>query len=40
MTRQKPDMVILDLMLPGLDGMTVAQRIRQSYDTAIIMLTA
>ena len=38
--RQKPDMVILDLMLPGLDGMTVAQRIRQSYDTAIIMLTA
>lgn len=39
-TRQKPDIVILDLMLPGLDGMTVAQRIRKSYDTAIIMLTA
>jgi len=38
--RQQPDIVILDLMLPGLDGMAVAQRIRQSYDTAIIMLTA
>jgi DNA-binding response OmpR family regulator len=37
---QKPDIVILDIMLPGLDGMAVAQRIRQSHDTAIIMLTA
>src|SRR5215472_2061358 len=38
--RQQPDIVILDLMLPGMDGMAVAQRIRQSYDPAIIMLTA
>lgn len=38
--RQKPDLVILDLMLPGLDGMTVARHLRQSHDTAIIMLTA
>ncbi len=37
---QKPDIVILDIMLPGLDGMEVAQRIRQSHDIAIIMLTA
>lgn len=39
-TQQKPDIVILDIMLPGLDGMTIAQHIRQSHDTAIIMLTA
>ena len=28
--RQNPDIVILDIMLPGLDGMVVAQRIRQT----------
>ena len=39
-TRQRPDMVILDLLLPGLDGMAVAHQIRQASDTAIIMLTA
>jgi two-component system response regulator MprA len=38
--QQRPDIVILDLMLPGLDGMAVAQQIRQANDTAIIMLTA
>src|SRR5690348_11956599 len=40
LTRQQPDLVILDLLLPGLDGMAVAQQIRQGHDTAIIMLTA
>jgi two-component system response regulator MprA len=40
LTRQQPDLVILDLLLPGLDGMAVAQQIRQASDTAIIMLTA
>jgi two-component system response regulator MprA len=39
-TRQKPDIVILDIMLPGLDGMAVAQQMRRTHDTAIIMLTA
>lgn len=38
--RQKPDIVILDLMLPGLDGIAVAQHLRQFHETAIIMLTA
>ncbi len=37
---QQPDIVILDIMLPGLDGMAVAQHIRKAHDTAIIMLTA
>src|SRR5258708_21107816 len=40
LTRQRPDIVILYLMLPGLHGMAVAQQIRQANATAIIMLTA
>ena len=41
--REKPDLVLLDLMLPGLDGFTVAKRIRETPElsgTRIIMLTA
>ena len=41
--RWKPDLILLDLMLPGLDGFTVAQRIRETDGlsaTRIIMLTA
>lgn len=37
---ERPDLVILDLMLPGLDGWEVCRRIRQSSHTPIIMLTA
>ncbi len=40
LARQRPDLVILDLMLPEMSGMAVAQQIRQKYATAIIMLTA
>jgi DNA-binding response OmpR family regulator len=35
-----PDLVILDLNLPGLDGLDVAREIRRKADTPIIMLTA
>ena len=35
-----PDLVVLDLMLPGLDGMEICRRIRARGDTPIIMLTA
>jgi two-component system OmpR family response regulator len=38
--RFKPHLVILDLMLPGLDGLDVAARLRQDPDLLIIMLTA
>ncbi len=35
-----PDLVILDLMLPGLDGWEVCKRLRAETDLPIIMLTA
>jgi DNA-binding response OmpR family regulator len=38
--REHPDLVILDLMLPGLEGMEVCRRIRNWANTPILMLTA
>ena len=38
--RVDPDLVLLDLMLPGMDGIEVCRRIRAESDTPIIMLTA
>ena len=38
--REQPDLVILDLMLPALDGMEVCRRIRAWATTPILMLTA
>lgn len=37
---QHIDLVLLDLMLPGIDGIEVCSRIRQSHNMPIIMLTA
>lgn len=37
---QQPDLVILDLMLPNLDGYEVCMRIRQGYGNPILMYTA
>ena len=37
---KRPDLVILDLNLPGLDGLDVAREIRRKAETPIIMLTA
>ena len=36
----KPALVVLDLMLPGLDGYGVCREIRKTSDTPVIMLTA
>ena len=35
-----PDLVILDVMLPGMDGFEVCRAIRREADTPVIMLTA
>ena len=37
---ERPDLVILDLMLPGLDGLEVCRSLRHESDTPVIMLTA
>ena len=36
----KPDLVLLDLMLPGIDGIDVCRQIRSESGTPIVMLTA
>ncbi len=36
----KPDLILLDIMLPGRDGMEVCREIRKKYEMPIIMLTA
>lgn len=36
----KPDLVLLDIMLPGMDGYDVCREIRKQYATPIIMLSA
>ncbi len=37
---REPDLVILDIMMPGIDGIEVAKRLRQGGDIPILMLTA
>ena len=37
---REPSLIILDLMLPDLDGLEVCRRIRQNSDVPILMLTA
>lgn len=37
---EKPDMVLLDLNLPGMDGIDIARKIRQAGNTPVIMVTA
>ncbi len=36
---ERPDLIVLDINLPKMDGFTVCQRIRREADTPIIMLT-
>ncbi|MBI4212880.1 MAG: response regulator transcription factor [Chloroflexi bacterium] len=37
---RRPDLVILDIMMPGLDGWEVTRRIREVSDTPVIVLSA
>lgn len=36
----QPDLVLLDLMLPGKDGLTICREIRQQSDVPVVMVTA
>ena len=38
--QEQPDLVILDLMLPGEDGLSICRKIRGQYDGPVLMLTA
>ena len=37
---KRPDLILLDIMLPKLDGLSVCKRVKNSYNVPIIMLTA
>ena len=37
---EKPDLIMLDIMLPKIDGLTVCKRVKNSYNIPIILLTA
>jgi two-component system response regulator MprA len=37
---REPDLVILDIMMPGIDGIEVSKRLRQGGDVPVLMLTA
>jgi two-component system OmpR family response regulator/two-component system response regulator RstA len=38
--QERPDLVVLDVNLPGMDGFTVCKLVRDQYQGAIVMLTA
>ena len=37
---ERPDLVVLDLMLPGEDGLSICRQVRPQFDGPILMLTA
>jgi len=39
-SESKPDLILLDIMLPGMDGFEVCRKLRQEMSTPVLMLTA
>lgn len=39
-TQEPPDLVVLDLMLPGMDGLEICRRLRERWPIPVVMLTA
>jgi DNA-binding response OmpR family regulator len=39
-TEKEPDLIVMDLMLPGIDGLTLTRQLRQRSRVPVIMLTA
>lgn len=37
---EKPDLILLDVMLPKIDGLTVCKRVKQTYNVPILMISA
>ena len=37
---QRPDLILLDIMLPKMDGLTVCKRVKQTYNVPILMISA
>jgi len=40
LSRERVDLLVLDLMLPGEDGLTLCRKLRAESDTPVVMLTA
>ncbi len=38
--RQRPDLLVLDVMMPGVDGLDVCRVLRREYDLPVLMVTA
>lgn len=37
---EKPDLILLDIMLPRMDGLTVCKRVKQAYNVPVLMISA
>lgn len=37
---RKPDLILLDIMLPRMDGLTVCKRVKQAYNVPVLMISA